>query len=110
MATKARVLLAEDNVVNQKVAKRMLENLGCRVDVAENGLEAFDMAQRYAYDLMFLDCQMPGMDGFEATEKIRGYQFDTGSYVPIVAMTANALSGDREKCISVGMEISLRNQ
>lgn len=104
LATKARVLLAEDNLVNQKVAKRMLENLGCRVDVAENGREAFDMAQRYAYDLMFLDCQMPGMDGFEATEKIRIHQSEVGSYVPIVAMTANALSGDREKCISVGMD------
>jgi CheY-like chemotaxis protein len=62
------------------------------------------MAERYFYEIMFLDCQMPGMDGFEATERIRQSQSTTGAYVPIIAMTANAMGGDREKCLSVGMD------
>ena len=82
----------------------MLENLGCKVDVAENGREAVDMAQRYFYEIMFLDCQMPGMDGFEATERIRANQAKSGAFIPIVAMTANAMGGDREKCLAVGMD------
>jgi len=102
--TKTRVLLAEDNVVNQTVARRMLENLGCRVDVAENGREAVDLAQRFVYAVMFVDCEMPGMDGFEATQRIRADQEKSGDYVPIVAMTANAMEGDRERCLAVGMD------
>ena len=82
----------------------MLEKLGCRVDVAWNGKEALDMAQRFFYELMFIDCQMPGMDGFEATERIREYQRGCGSYVPIVALTANAMGGDRERCLACGMD------
>ncbi|NUN96702.1 MAG: response regulator, partial [Candidatus Omnitrophica bacterium] len=100
---KLRVLLAEDNVVNQKVGVRMLEKIGCRVDVAANGKEAVEMAERFPYDLIFMDCQMPEMDGYKASQTIRAKQ-QTGHRVPIVAMTANAMQGDREKCLAAGMD------
>ncbi|NUM56103.1 MAG: response regulator [Candidatus Hydrogenedentes bacterium] len=98
-----RVLLAEDNAVNQKVALLMLERLGCSVDVAGNGKEAVSMVQRNAYDLVFMDCQMPEMDGYEATGEIRRAQAES-ERIPIVAMTANAMQGDRERCIESGMD------
>ncbi len=101
--TPVRVLVAEDNVVNQKVAMRQLERLGCRVDVVANGREALDMAMRFPYDVILMDCQMPEMDGYCATEKIRGLD-GLVSRTPIVAMTANAMQGDRERCISAGMD------
>ena len=99
----ARVLVAEDNVVNQKVAVRMLEKLGCRVDVAANGREAIQMLEMLPYDVLFLDCQMPEMDGYEATGAIRNRQ-DAVRGLPIVALTANALQGERERCIDAGMD------
>ena len=97
-----RVLLAEDNIVNQKVAVRMLEKLGCRVDVAANGQEAVEMWRLCPYELIFMDCQMPEMDGYNATTQIRLHR--PASQVPIVAMTANAMKGDREKCLEAGMD------
>jgi CheY-like chemotaxis protein len=98
-----RILLAEDNAFNQKVAVSMLSMLGCRVEVACNGAEALDMIQRKEYDLVCMDCQMPEMDGYEATRRIRALPGRV-SRVPIVAMTANALSGDRQACLDAGMD------
>ena len=98
-----RVLIAEDNVVNQRVAARFVEKLGCDVEVVANGREAVDACQRSRYDLVLMDCQMPEMDGFAATAAIREVHGD-GLRVPIVALTANALAGDRERCLSAGMD------
>jgi CheY-like chemotaxis protein len=97
------VLVAEDNVVNQKVAVRILEKLSCRVDVAANGREALDLLETLDYDLVFMDCQMPEVDGYDATREIRNRQ-GTGRHIPVVAMTANALQGDRERCLESGMD------
>ena len=99
-----RVLVAEDNVVNQRVAVRMLEKQGCRVDVAANGVEALEMLKALPYDLIFMDCQMPEMDGFEATAEIRRREKLSGHHVPIIAITANAMQGDRERCLEAGMD------
>ena len=104
MQTRARILLVEDNVVNQRVAVRMLEKLGCRVDVAANGREAIEVLTRIAYDLVFMDCQMPEIDGYEATAIIRRQETQSGAHVPIVAVTANAMQGDRERCTAAGMD------
>jgi CheY-like chemotaxis protein len=100
----AQVLVVEDNAVNQRLAVRMLEQRGCRVDVALNGREAVDVSGRIAYDCIFMDCQMPDMDGFVATAAIREREAQTGIHVPIIAMTANALQGDRERCYDAGMD------
>jgi PAS domain S-box-containing protein len=100
---RSRVLVVEDNVVNQKMVVRMLEKMGCSVDVAGNGLEAVKMVEQLTYDLVFMDCQMPEMDGYEATAEIRHRQGSL-KHTPIIAMTANAMQGDREKCIEAGMD------
>ena len=100
---KVRVLLAEDNLVNQKVALVMLRKLGIEADVVGTGVEALDALVGVAYDLVLMDCQMPEMDGFEATRRIR--ERERGSRrLPVVAMTANAMMGDRERCIEAGMD------
>lgn len=100
-----RVLLAEDNIVNQKVAVHMLSKLGCRVDVAADGEEAIRMWSTLPYDLVFMDCQMPKLDGFEATRIIRKQEAAKAlQSTPIIAMTANAMKGDKEACLAAGMD------
>jgi len=103
----ARVLLVEDNVVNQRLAVRILEKFGCPLAVANNGQEALDILAREggnAFDLVLMDVQMPVMGGFETTSVIRERERKTGGHLPIVAMTANAMKGDREKCLAAGMD------
>jgi two-component system, sensor histidine kinase and response regulator len=101
-----RVLLAEDNPVNREVALGMLEFLGCHVDMAENGQQAVEVVSRQRYDLVFMDCQMPVLDGFAATAAIRQHEASVGigHHIPIIALTANAMEGDRDKCLAAGMD------
>ncbi|MEO6325360.1 MAG: response regulator [Thermoanaerobaculia bacterium] len=101
---RGRVLVAEDNLINQKVAVRMMEKLGLHADVAADGLEAVAASSRTAYDLIFMDCQMPEMDGFEATSLIREREKTTGLRTPIVAVTANVGEGDRQRCLAAEMD------
>ncbi|CAI5982216.1 unnamed protein product [Closterium sp. NIES-64] len=99
-----RILLAEDNAINQKVAKSMLAMLGVSVDLANNGLEAVNLSEKNHYNLILMDCQMPEMDGWTASSKIRELEAARGQPpVTIVALTANALKGDREQCLAAGM-------
>ncbi len=98
-----RVLLVEDNAVNEKVAVRMLEKFGCTPDIAHNGREALEAVSRKRYDIILMDCMMPEMDGFEATQAIRQREHK-GSHVPIVAMTASVLQSERDRCFACGMD------
>jgi CheY-like chemotaxis protein len=102
----ARVLLVEDNLVNQKLAIKLLEKLGCEVSVAGDGQEAVVQLTnpQHPFDLVLMDCQMPRLDGYDATRTIRRSEQATGRHVPIIAMTANAMTGDREKCLEAGMD------
>jgi len=97
-----RVLVAEDNVVNQTVAVRLLAKLGIRADVARNGREAVEMMRILPYDIIFMDCQMPEMNGYEAVSEIRRRE-DPDRHIPVIAMTAEATAGARERCIAAGM-------
>jgi CheY-like chemotaxis protein len=99
-----RILLAEDNVVNQKVAVRMLQNEGHTVTVANNGREVLAALEREPFQLILMDVQMPEMDGFEATAAIRARERFTGAHLPIIAMTAHAMAGDQERCLGAGMD------
>jgi CheY-like chemotaxis protein len=100
---RGRLLLVEDNPINQKVGSHMVARLGWEVDLASNGVEALAAALESDYDLILMDCQMPEMDGFEATRRIRALGGRVGA-VPIVAMTAIAMAGDRERCLRAGMD------
>lgn len=101
----AKVLVTEDNIINQKLIKRVLEDHGITVELANNGLEAFEKRRNNDYDLLFMDIQMPVMDGIEATHEILDYEEDEEvPHVPIVALTANALKGDRERFLAEGMD------
>jgi signal transduction histidine kinase/ActR/RegA family two-component response regulator len=99
----SRVLVAEDNPVNQRVAVRMLERLGVQADVAGDGVAALHCLSQREYDLVLMDCQMPELDGFEATSRIRAGE-GPGQRTPIIAMTASAMRGDRERCLAAGMD------
>ena len=99
-----RVLLAEDNPVNQEVALSMLELTGCNCDLATSGREVLVALQQGSYDVILMDCQMPEMDGFEATAEIRRREQGTGEHITIIALTANVMEGDREHCLQAGMD------
>ena len=98
-----RILLAEDNTVNQILGIRLLDRLGYRADIAANGFEALDALRRQPYDVVLMDVQMPDMDGLEATRKIVG-EWSSQKRPRIIAMTANAMQGDREMCLEAGMD------
>jgi PAS domain S-box-containing protein len=97
------VLLAEDDQINQLVAGQLLERAGCQVEIANNGIEAVALAKAHDYHVIFMDCQMPDLDGYEATRAIRRHE-GSHRHVPIVAMTAHTMQGDREKCLACGMD------
>jgi two-component system sensor histidine kinase/response regulator len=99
-----RILLAEDNPVNQKLASRLLENEGHQVVVASDGAQALDTWEKQSFDLVLMDAQMPVMDGFEATAAIRRLEQNTLAHIPIIAMTAHAMVGDRQRCLEAGMD------
>jgi PAS domain S-box-containing protein len=104
LAPGLRVLVTDDNAVNQKVAAQLLKRFGCEVTIAGDGQEAVELAGGGDFDLIFMDCQMPLMDGYEATAAIRRLQAEKGSKTPIIAMTAHAMQGDKERCLSAGMD------
>jgi CheY-like chemotaxis protein len=103
-AQRLRVLLAEDNPVNSRIANSMLTKLGCDVEVAVNGVIACERAVAEPFDLIFMDCQMPEMDGFAATRLIRAREADSHRHTPIVALTANAMPQDKQQCLESGMD------
>ena len=102
--TPLSILLAEDNPVNQRLAAKLLQKRGHSVVVAANGAEAVAAFERQAFDLVLMDVQMPEMNGFEATAEIRSRERLTGAHIPIVALTAHAMNGDRERCLEAGMD------
>jgi len=104
MKFEGRILLVEDNIVNQKVAQKFFEKLGFDVDIAPHGKVAVDMTLQQDYLVVFMDCQMPEMDGFEATRRIRQREKETGEHIPIIAMTASVMKDDQDSCFAVGMD------
>jgi len=103
------VLLVEDNPVNLEVASALLENSGCKVDTACNGIEALESYQAGEYGVIFMDCQMPEMDGLEAAAEIRRREVGSGRRAPIIALTASAIEGDREQCLAAAWTIICPN-
>ncbi len=99
-----RVLLAEDNPINQKLAVTVLQKAAYSVDTVDNGTDAVAKAKANQYNVILMDVQMPGMDGFEATGQIRAWEKERGTHIPIIAMTAHAMQGDRERCLAAGMD------
>jgi PAS domain S-box-containing protein len=99
-----RILLAEDNPVNQRLALRLLEKMGHRITLVDNGLDALERTMQGGYDLVLMDVQMPGLDGLTATRRIRQWELEHGGHIPIIAMTARAMQGDRERCLEAGMD------
>jgi CheY-like chemotaxis protein len=103
------VLVAEDNIVNRNVVRMQLKRHGCQCETVENGIAALEAARENRYDLILMDCEMPELDGFEATRRIRAWEAQaraqgrTAPAVPIIALTAKAMSGDREACLAAGM-------
>jgi len=97
-----RILVAEDNPVNQRVAEYLLKKLGCTVEVAEDGAAAVRRVREGGYDMVLMDCQMPGTDGYTATAEIRA--LGANGRLPVIAMTASAMAGDRERCLAAGMD------
>jgi CheY-like chemotaxis protein len=106
-ARSLRILVAEDNVINQLVAVRLLEKQGHTVALAVNGKEALALLAAGQFDAVFMDVQMPEMDGLEATAAIRAGERGTGRHLPIIALTAHALPADRERCLASGMDAYL---
>ncbi|MCK4857675.1 MAG: response regulator, partial [candidate division Zixibacteria bacterium] len=104
LPTRNKVLLAEDSKVNQVLAERLLQKCGYRVTVVENGQQAVEAVKSGGFDLILMDVQIPVMGGFEATGAIREWEKETGDHIPIIAMTANAMAGDREKCLEAGID------
>jgi two-component system, sensor histidine kinase and response regulator len=100
---KAAALVVEDNAINRTVATALLRKLGCVVEYAENGEECLAMLEKRSYDIVFMDCRMPVMDGYEATRRIREKEVE-GTHVPIIAVTANVMKGDQQKCLEAGMD------
>lgn len=99
----AHVLIVEDNAINQLVVANMLEVLGLDTKTAGNGIEALDMLEKHVFDLILMDCQMPEMDGFQCTQRIRRDSRQVLASIPIIALTANAMTEDRDQCIAAGM-------
>jgi len=103
MTSNIKILVVEDHFINQELMKEMLDRLECQVDTAENGREALEQIGTNDYDVIFMDLQMPEMDGLEATRKIREIQ-EGKKKTPIIALTANAMQGDQKKCLDAGMD------
>jgi CheY-like chemotaxis protein len=101
---KARVLLVEDNAVNQRIGAALLSRAGFKCEIANDGREALSALERMPFDLVLMDCQMPVMDGYTATAELRDRERRTGDHIPVIAMTANVMDGDRERCLASGMD------
>jgi len=103
----AKILVAEDYFINQELTRDILELMECEVDIAEDGVEALNMYEKKEYDLILMDVQMPNLDGYDTTKEIRERELGTNRRIPIVALTASALSGDDQKCFDAGMDAYL---